>query len=216
MKRFIKSFILILIALFVIAGCNQKKEEPKQEEQPEEKTVYEFEHDPRDNPEAMKDIIEDPDAVYGFSPDPESTRLGTFAEYDWSDPEFVASAKEERIKYHDGMESMIDILYKMRDEGASTEEMARAISTERNRLRLESYMDDPDNLAKIKQSNLDTYGQEEGPTPDQLFEKYGSWAMVIQKAFSPNLGMDVICGLYDDYYSLYIELGLADSAEVTN
>ena len=105
---------------------------------------------------------------------------------------------------------MTDILYTMRDQGASTEEMARAVSAERNRLRLESYMNDPDNLAKIKESNLATYGQEEGPTPDQLFEKYGSWALVIQKAFSPNLGMDAICGLYDEYYSLYIELGLAE------
>lgn len=33
-------------------------------------------HNPKDNPEAMKDIVENPDAVYGFSPDPESTRLG--------------------------------------------------------------------------------------------------------------------------------------------
>ena len=31
----------------------------------------------------------------------------------------------------------------------------------------------------------------------------------MQKAFSPNLGMDVCCGLYDEYYLLYIELGLA-------
>ncbi|MBQ1567256.1 MAG: hypothetical protein IIZ80_05125, partial [Erysipelotrichaceae bacterium] len=111
------------------------------------------------------------------------------------------------------MESMIDILYSLREEGASTEEMARAVSAERNRLRLAANSDDPQKLAKIKQSNLETYGQEEGPTADQLFEKYGSWAIVIQKAFSPNLGMDVICGLYDDYYSLYIELGLVDAAE---
>ena len=214
MKRIIKTTILILMALLLIAGCNQKKEEPQ--EPPIEDTAFHYQHDPKDNPEAMKDIIEDPDAVYGFSPDPESTRLGTFAEYDWSDQEFVAQAKEERRKYHEDMESMTDILYKMRDEGATTEEMARAVSAERNRLRLASYMDDPENLAKIKQSNLDTYGHEEGPTPDQLFEKYGSWALVIQKAFSPNLGMDVICGLYDEYYPLYIELGLADSAVEQN
>ena len=54
-------------------------------------------HDPRDNPEAMKDITEDPDAVYGFSPDPLSTRLGSYAAYDWSDPALVAQAAAERI-----------------------------------------------------------------------------------------------------------------------
>ncbi len=204
MKKYLKIIALIFLLLITISGCREKKEEPIED------TYFHYVHDPRENPEAMKDIIEDPDAVYGFSPDPDSTRLGTYAEYDWSDPEFVAQAKAERTRYHDDMESMTDILYRMRDEGASTEEMARAISAERNRIRLAQYLDDPENLAKVKESNLQTYGHEEGPTPDQLYEKYGSWAIVIQKAFAPNLGMDAICGLYDDYYSLYIELGLAE------
>ncbi|MBR6219702.1 MAG: hypothetical protein IKQ80_04000 [Clostridia bacterium] len=98
----------------------------------------------------------------------------------------------------------------MREEGASIEEMARAVSEERNRLRLMSYEDDPEDLAAVKKSNLETYGQEDGPTPDQLYEKYGSWTTVLQKAFSPNMGMDACCGLYDEYYWLYIELGLVE------
>ena len=36
---------------------------------------FAYEHDPRDNPEAMKDIIYNSAAVYGFSPSPDSTRL---------------------------------------------------------------------------------------------------------------------------------------------
>ena len=108
------------------------------------------------------------------------------------------------------MHSMMDILYEMRAEGASIEEMARAVSAERNRLRLESYKDNPERLEKLKQSNLDTYGHEDGPTPDELYEKYGSWALVIQKAFGTNMGMDACCGLYDEYYQLYIELGYVD------
>ena len=171
---------------------------------------FSYIHDPRDNPEAMADIVENPEAVYGFSPDPESVRLGSYAAYDWTDPETVATAQENRRAYHEAMDSMTDILYRMRDEGASIEEMARAVSTERNRLRLEAYRDDPDGLASLKESNLKTYGHEDGPTPDELFEKYGSWTAVLQKAFSPNLGMDVCCGLYDEYYQLYIELGYAE------
>ena len=73
--------------------------------------------------------------------------------------------------------------------------------------------ENPEALSKTKESNLETYGQEEGPTPDQLYEKYGSWPLVIQKAFAPNLGMDAVCGLYDDNYQLYIELGLAPDAD---
>ncbi|MBQ8074628.1 MAG: hypothetical protein IJ237_01455, partial [Oscillospiraceae bacterium] len=175
-----------------------------------ESTVFSYDHDPREIPEAMEDIVENPDAVYGFSPNPESKRLGAYAEYDWTDPELVAQAQEERRAYHESMDSMTDILYRMRDEGASIEEMARAVSEERNRLRMESYQDDPEGLATLKESNLKTYGHEEGPTPDELFEKYGSWTVVLQKAFSPNLGMDACCGLYDEYYQLYIELGYVE------
>ena len=167
-------------------------------------------HDPRDNPTAMEDIIENPEAVYGFSPNPDSTRLGSYAAYDWTDPELVAQAQENRIAYIESMESMIDILYRMRDEGATIEEMARAVSLERNRLRLESYRDNPEGLATVKESNLKTYGHEDGPTPDELFEKYGSWTLVLQKAFSTNIGMDVCCGLYDEYFPLYIELGYVE------
>ena len=79
-----------------------------------------------------------------------------------------------------------------------------------DRLRLAAYENDPEGLAAVKASNLETYGHEEGPTPDELFEKYGSWTAVLQKAFSPNLGMDVCCGPYDEYYWLYIELGYAE------
>ena len=167
-------------------------------------------HDPRENPEAMADIIENADAVYGFSPNPESRRLSEFVGYDWTDPEFVAQAQETRRAYHESMESMVDILYRMREEGATIEEMARAVSAERNRLRLESHKDDPEALAKTRSSNLKTYGNEEGPTADSLYEKYGSWTTVMQKAFSPNMGMDACCGLYDEYYDLYRELGLVE------
>ena len=101
----------------------------------------------------------------------------------------------------------MDILYAMRADGATMEEMARAVSTERNRLRLAAYENDPEGLETLKKSNLEAYGHEDGPTPDELFEKYGSWQEVLQKAFSTNMGMDACCGLYDEYYPLYVELG---------
>lgn len=156
----------------------------------------------------MADIVENPDAVYGFSPNPESTRLGTYAELDRTDAEAVAKYREDRLAYHKSLESMMDILHEMRADGSSIEEMARAVSAERNRLRLESYREDPEGLAIAKQSNLETYGNENDPTADSLYEKYGSWEVVLQRAFSPNAGMDACTGLYDEYYPLYIELGM--------
>lgn len=173
-----------------------------------QKQAFAYEHDPRDNPAAMADILENPDAVYGFSPDPESKRLGTYADYDWTDPDVVEQGRQDRLAYHESLSSMYVILHDMRDAGATVEEMARAVSAERNRLRLESYHDDPEGLAKVKKSNLDTYGNENGPTADSLFEKYGSWETVLQKAFGTNAGMDACVGLYDEYYTLYLELGM--------
>lgn len=98
----------------------------------------------------------------------------------------------------------------MRDEGASLEEMARAVSKERNRLRLDAYKDDPKGLAAVKKSNLETYGHEDGPTPDEMYEEYGSWTEVLRRAFGINMGMDACCGLYDEYYWLYEELGYVE------
>ena len=184
-------------------------EETEKEETPED-APFQYENDPRDNPNAMKDIVVDPEAVYGFAPDPDSPRLGSYAEFDWHDKEFVEEAKQNRYAYHMSMVSMTDIIFEMREEGATTEEIARAVSAERNRLRMEAYDDNPEALENLKQSNLETYGNEDGPTPEQLYEKYGSWGLVVQKAFAPNLGMDAVCGLYDEFYWLYIELGLAE------
>lgn len=209
MKTILRSSVFMVLILVVLFGCAAKGS-GQDETNPASVGVFSYAHDPRENPEAMKDVVENPAAVYGFSPDPESTRLGVYAEYDWTDPQFVAGAKEERKAYHESMSTMMDILYAMRADGATIEEMARAVSTERNRLRLAAYENDPDGLEKLKQSNLETYGHEDGPTPDELFEKYGSWQQVLQKAFSTNMGMDACCGLYDEYYQLYIELGYVD------
>lgn len=163
-------------------------------------------HDPAENPEAMKDIVRDEDAVYGFRPS-ETGSLKTYADADWSDPETVEKGRQERIAYHNSIESMYDMMREMRDEGKSTEDIARAVSAKRNELRFESYKDDPEGLEALKARNIEKYGHEEGPLPDELYDQYGSWERVIEKAFSANVGMDACLGLYDDYYDLYVLLG---------
>lgn len=220
---------IIMTCALMMAGCGKKdsKSEKKTEETSttiaetttaketttaEETTVAKFayQHDPTKNPSAMEDIIVNEDAVYGFSPNPDSTRLGDFAQYNWTDEAAVAEYKQNRLDYHKSIESMYTMLRELNSEGKSVEEMARAISEERNRIRLEAYKDSPEDLEVVKKSNLETYGNENGPTPESLYEKYGSWEMVLQKAFGTNAGMDACCGLYDDYYTLYVELGLVE------
>ena len=65
----------------------------------EEKKPFTYEHDPRDNPVAMRDAVYNPDAVYGFSPNPESSRTGAFADaIDWGNEEQVAAAEQALAK----------------------------------------------------------------------------------------------------------------------
>lgn len=166
--------------------------------------TFHYIHDPMENPKAAEDIVVNENAVYGFSPSPDSVRLKEFVDaIDWTDPAQVAGAREERAQYHAKNAELYQMIADMGAEGKSLEETARAVSRRRNELRLESYANDPDGLARVKQSNLDTYGNEEGPTADSLYEKYGSWQIVLEKALSTNAGMDACLGFYDEYYFTY-------------
>ena len=70
-------------------------------------------------------------------------------------------------------------------------------------MRVESYKNNPEGLISLLKSNLETYGHEEGPTPDELYEKYGSWETALEKVLTTNPGMDACLGLYDIYYPTY-------------
>ena len=166
--------------------------------------AFRYMHNPAENPKVLKDAIVNPDAVYGFSPSPNSTRLKDFVNaLDWTDPSEVAEAKKTREEYHKQSQELYRLIEKLLSEGKDVETIARAVSNRRNELRLESYKNDPQGLAMIKKSNLDTYGNENGPTADSLYNKYGSWQTVIEKALSLNAGMDACLGLYDEYYDIH-------------
>lgn len=167
---------------------------------------FAYQHDPRENAAAMRDIVADETAIYGFRPS-ETGSLKMYAAADWSDPVIVEAGRADRIAYHESLKTMYDMLGQMQAEGRTTEEIARAVSTRRNEIRMEAYDDDPEGLAALKARNLEKYGHEEGPLPDELFAQYGSWERVIEKAFSTNAGMDACLGLYDDYYYLYVAQG---------
>ena len=167
---------------------------------------FRYVHDPCLNPKAMRDIVADDTAIYGFRPI-ETGSLKLYASADWSDPQIVEQGRHDRIAYHQSIEAMYEMLRDMQAQGKTTEDIARAVSTKRNEIRLAAYADDPEGLAQIKARNLEKYGHEEGPLPDELFAQYGSWTTVMEKAFSTNAGMDACLGLYDDYYFMYATLG---------
>ena len=179
-------------------------------------------HDPMENPKAAQDIIVNREAVYGYSPSPLSTRLREFVDIiDWTNEAEVAEARDKRLQYYETEEILYQTIETMLDENKSIEEIARGVSKKRNELRLDAYIGDPDGLKRVKQSNLDTYGNEEGPTIDYLYEKYGSWEAILQKALSSNPGMDACLGLYDDFYEFYgieekVQLKITEEAVKTD
>ncbi len=168
--------------------------------------TFKYEHDPRLNAKAMTDIQYDPDAVYGFIPRADSTRLSFMRDIDFTNAQEVETYTQQRRAYHDSFGQMYDVWVKMDAEGKSDEEIARVVSPMRNQLRLESYTNEED-LKAVKESNLKTYGHEDGPTVDQLYEKYGSWRTVLYKSFSSNSGADACLGLYDEEYELNLLTG---------
>lgn len=162
-----------------------------------------YEHDPMANPSAAADIVVDPNAVYGYAPSPESKRLKDYVEYNWSDPSLVAEMRQQRESYHESMKELYSMISAMKTAGAATKDIAIAVSTRRNELRLLAYEGDPEGLAKVKKSNLENYGNENGGTPEFFYKKYGLWETVIEKALSTNAGADACLGLYDKYYDTY-------------
>ena len=151
-RRFLTIFMIASMAITCVAPITVNA---ASQESSEYTCIYT--HDPRINASAMEDIVVNPNAVYGFSPDPNSKRLGEYASYDWSNPEVVENAKKDRIEYLASFDKQYELWNKMSAEGKSTEEIARAVSAKRNELRLASYKDNPEGLEKVKKSNLETY-----------------------------------------------------------
>ena len=167
-------------------------------------TGFKYEHNPSDNPKVLQDAIEDPKAVYGYSPNPESNSIGGYAtKIDWSDPMAVNGAAKRRIDYHVNNDNISELIIKMKSEECSVEDIAKAANEQRNLNRLNDYINDVDGLKLVKERNLVKYGNENGPTAEFLYNKYGSWETVIEKTMSANPGMDACCGLYDKYFHLY-------------
>ena len=166
----------------------------------DKKTKFTYKNNPMNNSSASKDIVKNQNAVYGYSPNPQSERIGEYADYDWTNPELVELAKARRETYHiknANIRSLIDL---MRAKSASAEEIARAANELRNQNRLNDYINDPVGLEKVKRRNLKVYGNANGLTAEEAYKKYGSWEKVIESALNSNPGMDACCGLYDKYY----------------
>lgn len=132
---------------------------------------------PLDNSKIAKEIEGNTEAVYGYSPKKESA-LNKF-EVDWTNGDEVAYARSERIKYHEKIQQkriqLEQDIKNLQNDGLSMEEIARLKVKERNQGRMETYIksNNLDGLNAMKERNILEYGRAEGPTPEQLFKKYG-------------------------------------------
>ena len=167
---------------------------------------FTYVHDPTLYSKVLDDAEVDEKAIYGFKPNATGS-LKQYVDYNWENADDVASYKKERIKYITENDQIVkELERKLREEGKSIEEIARACSKQRNQNRLDQYKDDPEGLAKLKERNFEQYGHEDGPTPDELYEKYGSWEKVLEKCYSTNAGMDACCGVYDMFFCVFVPL----------
>jgi hypothetical protein len=122
-------FLALLLAFLLIFAPAVIRENVKNAV-PSEKASFSYEHDPRENPSAMRDIVVNPDAVYGFSPsgDEQSTLKDYVNAIDWTDPAQVASAREQRAAYHESLQELYDMILSMTKEDKDIETIARAVS----------------------------------------------------------------------------------------
>ncbi len=172
-----------------------------------ELSKFTYIHNPSYLDKVLIDADEDDNAVFGYKPN-NTGSLKMYADYDWYDSDKILEAKEERINYiNDNDKRIKELENKLRKENKNIEEIARACSNLRNQIRLEQYKDNPEGLEQLKQRNLEKYGHEEGPLPEELYVKYNnSWEMVLEKCYSTNRAMDACCGVYDMYFNMYTPL----------
>lgn len=110
-----------------------------------------YKSNPLENPKVEKDVIENPDEV--------------------------AYAQSERIRYHEHLEQkkamLKDEITNLQNDGYSMEDIARMKVEQRNQDRINNYIksNNYDGLEAMKQRNLEEYQRAEGPTADQLYKK---------------------------------------------
>lgn len=154
---------------------------------------------PMNDPKIAKDVITTPNSVYGYRHKPGSS-LDQF-DIDWSNADEVAKARAARLEYLEAMEAkkakLNAEINRYLDDGKDMKEIAEIKVEQRNLDRIKSYTErgDYENLEKLYNRNIKEYGRKEGPTAQQLLEKYGSYEEVIYSSAKVNKEMNVILGI---------------------
>ena len=76
----LKKWCCLLLAVLMLAGAGGVLSAAAETDAEATPRPFPYEHDPRLNPKAMQDCVYNPDAVYLFSPNPESVRLKDYVD----------------------------------------------------------------------------------------------------------------------------------------
>ncbi|GLF95438.1 hypothetical protein SYYSPA8_14095 [Streptomyces yaizuensis] len=111
-------------------------------------------------------------------------------------PQEREESREHRMRYHALLGEMDRVECAMRAEGRSEEEIARRLVRLRNEAKdvVRAGMT-PEEVRELEARNQEKYGNPLGPTADQLYAKYGSWAEVTAAATRTSKAVDSELGL---------------------
>jgi hypothetical protein len=111
-------------------------------------------------------------------------------------PEERERAREVRLRYHRLLDTMEQVADRMHEEGRSDEEIARVLVDMRNEAKdITRAGMTPEAVQALEERNMKKYGNPLGPTADQQFAKYGSWAKVIEAATRSSAAVDKELGI---------------------
>lgn len=111
-------------------------------------------------------------------------------------PEEREQARETRLRYHQLLDTMEAVADHMHEEGRSDEEIARVLVDMRNQAKdITRAGMTPEEVQALEQRNMKKYGNPLGPTADQQYAKYGSWATVIKAATRTSAAVDQELGI---------------------
>lgn len=111
-------------------------------------------------------------------------------------PEERERAREVRLRYHRLLDTMERVADRMHEEGRSDEEIARVLVDMRNEAKdITRAGMSPEAVQALEQRNMEKYGNPLGPTADQQFARYGSWAKVIEAATRTSAAVDKELGI---------------------
>ncbi|PXF30707.1 hypothetical protein WH50_14030 [Pokkaliibacter plantistimulans] len=143
-------------------------------------------------------VYPDERGVYGYLPKPSSRYDNPL--YDFTDVTFVERNRKIRLDYVSGSQELEQAIARMKVQGASSEQIARRVVLQRNTQKIEARSLMTDEEVKVLESgNIKRYGDPIGPTPDDLFDKYGDWDTVIEKSMQKDPEINILLGVNPDH-----------------